>query len=90
MITRTYTAAYTSTPHEFNALFVQAELTFSAGDIIYVFGDMDVDGFYYVSVFHVCLSVSIFRSFVQGHICGCATIEVISKGNNTSCEVIAL
>lgn len=29
---------------------VQAELTFSAGDIIHVFGDMDEDGFFYVSV----------------------------------------
>lgn len=28
---------------------LQAELTFSAGDIIHVFGDMDEDGFYYVS-----------------------------------------
>lgn len=28
----------------------QAELTFSAGDIIHVFGDMDEDGFFYVSV----------------------------------------
>ncbi|KAL1273609.1 hypothetical protein QQF64_026423, partial [Cirrhinus molitorella] len=26
---------------------IEAELTFSAGDIIYVFGDMDDDGFYY-------------------------------------------
>ncbi|MED6244911.1 hypothetical protein ATANTOWER_027418 [Ataeniobius toweri] len=26
---------------------VQAELTFSAGDIIHVFGDMDEDGFFY-------------------------------------------
>ncbi|XP_051956159.1 peripheral-type benzodiazepine receptor-associated protein 1 [Xyrauchen texanus] len=26
---------------------IEAELTFSAGDVIYVFGDMDVDGFYY-------------------------------------------
>lgn len=30
--------------------FVQAELTFSAGDIIQVFGEMDEDGFFYVSV----------------------------------------
>lgn len=30
--------------------YVQAELTFSAGDIIHVFGDMDEDGFFYVSV----------------------------------------
>lgn len=29
---------------------LQAELTFSAGDIIHVFGDMDEDGFFYVSV----------------------------------------
>lgn len=29
--------------------FSQAELTFSAGDIIHVFGDMDEDGFFYVS-----------------------------------------
>lgn len=29
---------------------LQAELTFSAGDVIYVFGDMDDDGFFYVSV----------------------------------------
>lgn len=29
---------------------VQAELTFSAGDIIHVFGDMDEDGFFYVSL----------------------------------------
>lgn len=28
---------------------IQAELTFSAGDIINVFGDMDDDGFFYVS-----------------------------------------
>lgn len=28
---------------------LQAELTFSAGDIIYVLGDMDADGFFYVS-----------------------------------------
>lgn len=27
----------------------QAELTFSAGDVIQVFGDMDEDGFFYVS-----------------------------------------
>lgn len=27
----------------------QAELTFSAGDVIHVFGDMDEDGFFYVS-----------------------------------------
>ncbi|XP_043094892.1 RIMS-binding protein 2-like [Puntigrus tetrazona] len=33
---------------------IEAELTFSAGDIIYVFGDMDDDGFFYVSFFHVC------------------------------------
>uniref|UniRef100_A0A8C1RF53 RIMS-binding protein 2 n=1 Tax=Cyprinus carpio TaxID=7962 RepID=A0A8C1RF53_CYPCA len=26
---------------------IEAELTFSAGDVIYVFGDMDDDGFYY-------------------------------------------
>ncbi|XP_041949411.1 peripheral-type benzodiazepine receptor-associated protein 1 [Alosa sapidissima] len=26
---------------------IEAELTFSAGDIIYVFGDMDADGFFY-------------------------------------------
>lgn len=32
---------------------VQAELTFSAGDVIYVFGDMDEDGFFYVSVISV-------------------------------------
>uniref|UniRef100_A0A673K004 SH3 domain-containing protein n=1 Tax=Sinocyclocheilus rhinocerous TaxID=307959 RepID=A0A673K004_9TELE len=47
---------------------IEAELTFSAGDVIYVFGDMDDDGFYYVSFFRACLSVSIFiinRSFVQ-------------------------
>lgn len=30
--------------------WLQAELTFSAGDIIHVFGDMDEDGFFYVSV----------------------------------------
>jgi len=30
--------------------WIQAELTFSAGDIIHVFGDMDEDGFFYVSV----------------------------------------
>uniref|UniRef100_A0A3Q3WES0 RIMS-binding protein 2 n=1 Tax=Mola mola TaxID=94237 RepID=A0A3Q3WES0_MOLML len=29
---------------------IEAELTFSAGDIIHVFGDMDEDGFFYVSV----------------------------------------
>lgn len=29
----------------------QAELTFSAGDVIQVFGDMDEDGFFYVSGF---------------------------------------
>lgn len=29
---------------------LQAELTFSAGDIIHVFGDMDEDGFFFVSV----------------------------------------
>lgn len=29
---------------------LQAELTFSAGDIITVFGSMDDDGFYYVSI----------------------------------------
>lgn len=29
--------------------FLQAELTFNAGDIIYVFGEMDDDGFFYVS-----------------------------------------
>lgn len=27
----------------------QVELTFSAGDVIQVFGDMDEDGFFYVS-----------------------------------------
>uniref|UniRef100_A0A673JSK6 RIMS-binding protein 2 n=1 Tax=Sinocyclocheilus rhinocerous TaxID=307959 RepID=A0A673JSK6_9TELE len=36
---------------------IEAELTFSAGDIIYVLGDMDDDGFYYVSFFHTCFSV---------------------------------
>uniref|UniRef100_A0A3Q2P6G9 SH3 domain-containing protein n=1 Tax=Fundulus heteroclitus TaxID=8078 RepID=A0A3Q2P6G9_FUNHE len=30
---------------------IEAELTFSAGDIIHVFGDMDEDGFFYVSFF---------------------------------------
>lgn len=41
-----------------NSLFccgcAQAELTFSAGDIIHVFGDMDEDGFFYVSVNWFC------------------------------------
>lgn len=31
-------------------LLFQAELGFRSGDIIYVLGDMDQDGFYYVSV----------------------------------------
>lgn len=30
-------------------LFLQAELTFCTGDIITVFGEIDEDGFYYVS-----------------------------------------
>jgi len=30
----------------------QTELTFCAGDIIAVFGDIDEDGFYYVSAAH--------------------------------------
>lgn len=34
----------------FLLFFSKAELGFRAGDIIYVFGDMDQDGFYYVSV----------------------------------------
>ncbi|KAL0994784.1 hypothetical protein UPYG_G00127120 [Umbra pygmaea] len=46
-------------PHRMKAIFdydpresspnadIEAELTFSAGDIIYVFGDMDDDGFFY-------------------------------------------
>uniref|UniRef100_A0A8C2K9Y5 RIMS binding protein 2 n=1 Tax=Cyprinus carpio TaxID=7962 RepID=A0A8C2K9Y5_CYPCA len=36
---------------------IEAELTFSAGDVIYVLGDMDDDGFYYVSFFQTCFSV---------------------------------
>uniref|UniRef100_A0A8K9XI77 SH3 domain-containing protein n=1 Tax=Oncorhynchus mykiss TaxID=8022 RepID=A0A8K9XI77_ONCMY len=36
---------------------IEVELTFGAGDIIYVFGDMDDDGFFYVSVSGICLSV---------------------------------
>lgn len=32
----------------FCVLLWQAELTFGAGDIIQVFGDMDEDGFFYV------------------------------------------
>lgn len=31
------------------SLFPQAELTFCTGDIITVFGEIDEDGFYYVS-----------------------------------------
>uniref|UniRef100_A0A8C9XJC7 RIMS-binding protein 2 n=1 Tax=Sander lucioperca TaxID=283035 RepID=A0A8C9XJC7_SANLU len=34
---------------------IEAELTFSAGDIIHVFGDMDEDGFFYVSVNNMTL-----------------------------------
>lgn len=30
--------------------YQQAELTFCAGDVITVFGDIDEDGFYYVSM----------------------------------------
>lgn len=30
-------------------MFSQAELTFCAGDVITVFGEIDEDGFYYVS-----------------------------------------
>lgn len=32
--------------------FLQAELTFCAGDVITVFGEIDEDGFYYVSAQH--------------------------------------
>lgn len=36
--------------------FSKAELGFRAGDIIYVLGDMDQDGFYYVSVYALYLT----------------------------------
>lgn len=36
--------------------FLQAELTFCTGDIITVIGEIDEDGFYYVSAFHRFLS----------------------------------
>lgn len=35
--------------HSHVFLFLQAELTFCTGDIITVFGEIDEDGFYYVS-----------------------------------------
>ncbi len=34
----------------FGCFLLKDELPFRAGDIIYVFGDMDSDGFYYVSI----------------------------------------
>ena len=36
-------------------LLSQAELTFCAGDIIAVFGEIDEDGFYYVRMVIGCL-----------------------------------
>lgn len=41
-----------------SSLSLQAELTFCAGDVITVFGEIDEDGFYYVSTkpLHVCSS----------------------------------
>ncbi|XP_050965583.1 peripheral-type benzodiazepine receptor-associated protein 1 isoform X2 [Labeo rohita] len=58
-LSRSAGAAGSSRPRRMVAIFdydpresspnadIEAELTFSAGDIIYVFGDMDDDGFYY-------------------------------------------
>ena len=35
----------------FSHLFYQVELKFKVGDVIYVYGDMDEDGFYTVSLY---------------------------------------
>lgn len=40
--------------HIFFSLSSKAELTFCAGDIMAVFGDIDEDGFYYVSAACLC------------------------------------
>lgn len=47
-----YVFAGSITVFDINSLFSfrQAELTFCAGDVITVFGEIDEDGFYYVSI----------------------------------------
>uniref|UniRef100_A0A4W6FKH7 RIMS-binding protein 2 n=1 Tax=Lates calcarifer TaxID=8187 RepID=A0A4W6FKH7_LATCA len=59
MSTRRMVALYDYDPRESSPnVDVEAELTFCAGDVITVFGEIDEDGFYYVSTkpLHVCSS----------------------------------
>uniref|UniRef100_A0A674ICT3 RIMS-binding protein 2 n=1 Tax=Terrapene triunguis TaxID=2587831 RepID=A0A674ICT3_9SAUR len=65
---RTMVAAFDYNPRESSPnVDVEAELTFTAGDVITVFGSMDDDGFYYVSTIppEVPSNPEIYDSMIQ-------------------------